>query len=105
MGEASDVMKIKDFQDTRKTKFSGVPKIALQFFKQRNSTNLRIGGMSSARKPPVNWWNSERQKPRNVIANESMPPVSDGWFLTNPEKCTTYQTLKSRKKRCLRLLA
>ena len=52
-------------------------------FKQRNSTNLRIGGMSSAQKPPINWWNSERQKPRNVIANEIMPPISDGWFLTH----------------------
>ena len=50
--------------------------------KQRNSTNPMIGGMSSAQKPPVNWWNSERQKPRNVIANDNMPPVFDGWFLT-----------------------
>ena len=50
--------------------------------KQRNSANLRIGGMSSAQKPHINRWNSERQKPRNVIANEIMPPISDGWFLT-----------------------
>ena len=37
--------------------------------------------MSSVQKPPVNWWYSECQKPRNVIANGNMLPVSDGWFL------------------------
>ena len=68
--------------------------------KQRNSTNPEIGGMHAkmlcifgvlkiqrifmkwCSKTTHHWWNSERQKPRNIIANESMLPVSDGWFLT-----------------------
>jgi len=58
------------------------------FFKQRNSTNLKIGGMSRARKPPVNWWNSEHQKPRKVIANKIMLPDSDGRYLTKNKKGT-----------------
>ncbi len=62
--------------------------------KQRNSTNLKIGGMSSAQKPHVNWCNSERQKPRNVIANENMPPVSDGWFLTKNNEIKLYTVEK-----------
>jgi len=39
--------------------------------------------MSSAQKPPINWWNSEHQKPPESEADEIMPPISDGWFLTS----------------------
>ena len=58
--------------------------------KQRNSANLRIGGMSSAQKPHINRWNSERQKPRNVIANEIMPPICDGLNLFKPTNISEY---------------
>ncbi|MBN4049099.1 hypothetical protein JYT91_00610 [archaeon AH-315-M20] len=68
-------------------------------FKQRNSTNLKIGGMSSARKPPIiGGIPSHRktkffgmpeifdfpahQKPSESEANQIMPPISDGCFLT-----------------------
>ena len=45
--------------------------------------------MSSAQKPPINWWNSEHQKPPESEADEIMPPISDGWFLTKARQQKT----------------
>jgi len=51
-------------------------------FKQRNSTNHQIGGMSSARKPPAKLMEFRASKTTKCKANKNMPPVSDRWFLT-----------------------
>ena len=37
-------MKIEDFQDTRKTKFSSVPKIALQFLSMPKTQGIFVHG-------------------------------------------------------------
>ena len=46
--------------------------------------------MSSAQRPPINWWNSEHQKQPESEADEIMPPISDGWFLTCKSVCRAY---------------
>ena len=52
-------------------------------FKQRNSTNHQIGGMSSARKPPTKLAEFRASKTTKCKDNKIMPPVCDWWFLTN----------------------
>jgi len=61
------------------------------FFIQRNITNLKIGGTSSARKPPVIIGGIPSVKNHLMyLAEFIMPPISDGWFLTKDKlfKCS-----------------
>ena len=61
---------------------SGKVSDKLPDFKQRNSTNSLNGGVSSAQKPTSDGVIPSIKNHWLIINSASMPPISDGWFLT-----------------------